>query len=517
MVRPLITLATGEIYLYKKMIDSTTYEELDNYLKNTAVQRDYGDEIDIFYLDEYSIVSLCLNDEDSIENLLRFLEQYSYNEVPNELVNKLNTVKENLKVVSLKLGTSQVLLKVLEGDLEFLFSNNKLISEKVKYDEVEKAYGFNVKDSFKIIKELNKEKVTIRFPAITTDVNIDVEFNKNIELRYYQENAYKALIITKLALLLMPIVSGKNYVALKLISHIKKKTLILCEEKNICGMWEDDTKLLTSNTSILNCEDEKDGDIYSHDIVICSYEMIRRKKDVFDKLMNIDWGVIIYDNAHKVVTDKAIKVLYLNSEYKYAFASTLSRIDNKGSELINLFRSNMYNITSKELREKLYQKKLEYRIIDIRDKMNNKQQVVEQILNANQYNKVIVASHSVDEMGLIYKDCKIKYINNTNIRNKEELDETKGNVESFNNGDEDRITIGAMIARYHFKNVDAMIETSYNGKSLIEEDYRTGNLISTDRKLTKAIQVIKYYIISSDEELENVYYKINHLKASNMI
>ena len=241
------------------------------------------------------------------------------------------------------------------------------------------------------------------------------------------------------------------------------------------------------------------------DIIICNYDLIRRNKEVFEFLRNYDWGIVFYDNAHKAVTQKTIDVLYIKAEHKYALASTINRSDSKENELIKIFRSAMYNITAKELVQKLYLKNLIYKKLEVSE--FNKEQYIRGVIDNNSDKSILVVGYSVKSMKSIAKKLNVMLINkdtNQNERNKI--------VESFNNKKEKVVCCSNLIERYGFTDIDIMIDIGYRGKTPIEDHFRVGTLISTINQLDKKTYAFKYYLIGNELESEQVENKVRFLK-----
>lgn len=503
MDKLLILMKNGDIYFYKHFVDKETYKNMSINLKQYLIQKEYGDKIDIYSLNEDAMISICINEQ--IDEFKHFMNKYLYNNISDELANRIKQLYKKINSVSLELGTSEVLMKILKGDLSFLDSNKK-ISKSIEVYEDGKTCKFDKKDSFKVIEQLTKENVNIEFPYFESNESINIELKHEFKLRYYQEEAYNQLVGKKKGMLIMPIASGKNYIAINLIATIKKKTLILCENNQNCERWKADINTL------LNVDDKKvtivkDKKYIPEEITICSYDLIRKDNGVFEYLNNTKWGIIVYDNAHKAVTKKTIDLLYLKTEYRYALASTLNRSDDEANNIIKLFRSSTYTITSKELTKNLYQKIFRGYKVDLRGRGICKSEFIRKIKNKENLERLLIVAYNVKEVEDISRDLDIRYINkNTDIEDRSIF------ISKFENKVDSALCISDLIENYRIENINSMIASGYRGASLIEEDFRIGTLIGTKEKLEKQVITKYYYLITNDKENTIVEKKINLIK-----
>lgn len=505
MDKLLVIMKNGDIYFYKCFLDEETYKNISTDLRKYLIQIEYGDKVDKYSLNEDAIISICINKQ--IEEFKAFMNKYLYNIFPDTLLNRVNEINEKLNSVRLELGTTTVLMKILQGDLSFLDKDDK-ISKIIEVYEDNKTGEFYKKDSFKVIKHLTEKSVNIEFPYCESNETINIEFKHEIKLRYYQEQAYNQLAGKKSGMLIMPIASGKNYIAIKLIANIKKKTLILCEHKNNCKIWRRDlnTLLHLDDKRVVVVEDKR---FEAEEITICSYDLIRKDNGVLENLNSIKWGAIIYDNAHKAVTDKTIDSLYLSTEYRYALASTLNRSDDEVSSLVKLFRVSTYTITSKELTNNLFQKTFKGYKIDFRGNSISKGELVRKIINSKELERLVIVAHKVKDIKDISRKLNIPFINESTSEYERRII-----VNRFESNKDNILCISNLIENYRISNFNSMIAAGYRGKTLIEEDFRIGTLIGTQEKLEEEVISKYYYLITDDKEKENVEKKIRLLKAN---
>lgn len=507
MSLPLIIHKDGTIYFYKELALEEEIK-ISNDLKKTTLQIQYTDKLEVYKIEDYSIISLILMDINSINEFITFLCKYSYNEIPYALLEHINLIQESMKVVSLTLGKAEIIIKIMKGDLSFL-EQDKKINEKLKQGKERNSYTYPRKDNFKLIGYLTDKNVNMTFPSIDTDETIEFKFKEKIVLRYYQKQAFDALANRKSGLTVMPVGSGKTYVAMKLIQYFKKVTLVLCENKYNCLRWRDMLLhyLNISNEDILVCIDESNINEI-HKINIYSYDILRSNtgESIFERLLNNKWGLIIYDNAHKVVTEKAADLLYLKTTYKFAFDSTLNRSDGMELSLLNLFGGITYNISSYELVNNLFQKRLDCYKVDLKKLPISKVEFIKRLLKEINERSLLIVTFKQDDMNEICDNTGIKFINaHTCYAERIQL------VQDFNNGKVKRLCIGNLIEKYPITNVDVMIAAGYKGATEIEDSFRIGTLVSTPSELPKIKITRMIYLIKSDSENEKVNRKESYL------
>lgn len=84
-------------------------------------------------------------------------------------------------------------------------------------------------------------------------------------------------------------------------------------------------------------------------------------------------------------------------------------------------------------------------------------------------------------------------------------------IENFNKGKIKSLCIGILINNYFITNINIMIAIGYRGKTEIEDEFRIGTLISTEKQM-KNVEIGKIIFLISDED---TYKKVNS-KESNL-
>lgn len=454
-------------------------------------------------------MSLVIFRDKPYYEFIDFLKKYSYNGIPKSLIESFEHLIENIKSVSLELGKSEIILKVMKGDLSFLIDDKKFTNNNVR-SRNNKTYVYPREKNYKVLKLLSEKDVNIVFPSCNYANDIEFTERKKIKLRYYQEDSYDALVNRKAGLTIMPVNSGKSYVAIELIKYFKKETLILCEHESNCYRWRD----LILDLIDINKNDiavcAKKNDLAQHKkINIYSYDILRNAENgqLFERLNKINWGIIIYDNAHKAVTDKAIDLLFLKAIYKFAFDSTINRSDGREINLLNLFGGVTYNITSQELVKNLFQKELQCFKVDLTNINLTKLEYANRLLFKNKEKKIVVVAHYKKDIEKISNKLNLKCIySSINKLKRRDI------INRFNNGKINRLCISNLIEKYHINDLDIMIVAGYRSKYEIEELFKIGTLVGITSQLNKITKVQMYYLIENKGDLEKVIYKEARLK-----
>lgn len=512
---PLIIQRDGTIYFYKENNENNREDNISNYLKEKTIQIEHSDKLEIYEIKDFSIISLILNNSNCVDEFIKYLKTYSFNEVPTELTNRIKEIKDSMKIVSLELSATEIIIKIMKGELPFLETDKKL-----KINKKDNFYTYPRENNSKLIDYLAKRKVSMILPKVNTNENIDIQFKNDIDfkLRYYQEQAFEKLKNENKGLAVMPVASGKMYVALSLIEYIKKRTIIFCEGKDNCFRWKELLiKFLNiSKEDISICVDNS----YNYKIGkinIYSYDILRKSNNnlIFQSLYDNDWGVIIYDNANEVVTNKSVDLLYLKAEYKYAFDSTLDRGDGKEQNLFYLFEGVKYYITSKELVNKLFQKRLQSYKVDLRGMPISKDSFIKKVSDKINKKSLVIVAHEEEDIERISRYLEIESLyNKTNNENGERVKLT----ELFNSKKINRLCISSnLIEKYNITNIDVMISAGYRGSKKIEEDFKIGTLIGTESQLKQRKIVEMFYLIKNEEEYKRVSKKEKKLKPYGII
>jgi superfamily II DNA or RNA helicase len=211
-------------------------------------------------------------------------------------------------------------------------------------------------DAFPVYRENDKKMYLPRFYGIerygvpqTSELdlgeNIDVEFPK--QLRDYQDNIidiYMKYVLDEKhetfgsgGILEVPCGRGKTVMALKIISLLKKKTLILVHKEFLMNQWIERIEEFLPNArvgkiqaNVCDCENK--------DIVIGMIQTMYNK--VFPQEIYSQFGLTIIDEVHRIGSEEFSKTLLKTiTPYMLGISATVERKD-KLSKLLYMFIGN---------------------------------------------------------------------------------------------------------------------------------------------------------------------------------
>ena len=174
--------------------------------------------------------------------------------------------------------------------------------------------------SFKIYLE-NEEKLSIpKFYGISNfgkptledfTKGEDINLNFNGSLRDYQINVIKT-VLPKIknqegGTISLPPGRGKTVIACKLISDLKKKTLVVVHKTFLLNQWKNRIEQFLPNAKV-GIVQGKIIDIDDKDIIIGMLQSLSLKDDYPDDLFD-DIGTIIFDECHHLSAEKFSQIL----------------------------------------------------------------------------------------------------------------------------------------------------------------------------------------------------------------
>lgn len=154
----------------------------------------------------------------------------------------------------------------------------------------------------------------IEFKGKLTDIQKEVSNEALMEL-----NKKRSIIIS------LPCGLGKTYLALYLLSILKKKTLILVHRIVLINQWIESIQAILKNVKIQICDSstppDKDYDMYI-------MNMINVEKVYFERFEEVGIHVLVVDEVHVVCAKMMSKcLLYIFPEYLIGLSATPSRSD----------------------------------------------------------------------------------------------------------------------------------------------------------------------------------------------
>lgn len=503
--KPLVVHKDGTIFLIQ---DLDKDGQLAQKLTDFADMIKIPEGVSTFEMSPYALWSAAAKGYE-VDEIITFLRKHSCNELDKCLESRIK--RNMMQYMSLKMfwaGEFLALQSIRSEIIEKILTDKK-VKELVLKRPNDRMLLFS--RSVKI--ELKKQLFKLEFYAIdATNVmgkELDIRFLKKTRsgsefcLREYQLHAATEFLNNKEkagggGVIIMPPGSGKTSVGLKIIESLKTNTMIIAENESSAESWKrellDKTDL--AEESILLYKSNHQG---LKPITITTYPTAAGIQEIED-LAQHKWGLIIYDDAHRLPATKYIKTVDLSSKYKLALAATLYRSDNKGTLIYALIGPKWYNILPQTLRTQRYLGNIKCREIkvplsekakenymysvnsnknkDLRKiaaENDKKQDVLTHLIKPQK--RTAIASHYKGMAKQIGHDYQMNHITSeVNQNTRMEL------VEKFNLGKISSLIITKVGEQFKLQGLDVLISVSYNGKSSREEYLRLGKLMEVNKK-----------------------------------
>lgn len=244
--------------------------------------------------------------------------------------NKANTVaylkfKNAIKYNRTRLSNEQITEKLNE------FKENEftclVLNKKDRF--------FTYKGLYRYIKELipDNEYIPLNLPDVKAEKKL--RWNKEpLEPRYYQQEAFDALIKGKHGAISLPTGSGKSLIIAMLAQHYSLKTLIMVPTDNIGSQLYND---LTSYFGTHNIGMFGGGKKEYNKLITVAIDksLLRVEKDTPQWEEFSKTHVVIIDESHMVATsvqEQVLLSLFVNARYRFFLSATQFR--NDGSDLL---------------------------------------------------------------------------------------------------------------------------------------------------------------------------------------
>lgn len=520
--RSIVVHNDRRIYVVEESLDDDY--EVERELNNFASLIKVPEGIHTYELDEYSLWSsaaLGLKYED----IISFLQDNSRNIVSDKIkIYIKNKIKEfwtiKLKYVSdnkviLEANDNrtikELLIKIRYGkEVELakaqisIISINEIIAV-LEYKDIYSLKEFLINSSFFINEIIESIK------EIKVKVNVDL-FDYQIDAVNSFISGNKGMTIGR-GVISMPPGSGKTLVGLKIIESLKVKTLVLVENKESFSCWldelEDKTNLAEKSKSLIK---------YNELNSIISIITYRAAQELLDKIKSECWGLIIYDDAHKLPGPKSKVLGYIQSKYKLALGSILKREDNKHYIIYKAVGPKIYNLTLRELEIRGIQ--IQVICTEIKTPRNywdfeereNEKELLKEAKNQNKIEiyKLLEEKHKNSKIVLVstYREIANKFHdiidNSILIDGKINPSNRKALVEEYNSKNVGKLIVSELLEKLQVNNIDVIIALSYIGKSEREEYLRIGKLKSSNLYKNK---LGYYYALVSENTCEEMVFK----------
>ncbi|WP_170270145.1 DEAD/DEAH box helicase family protein [Heliorestis acidaminivorans] len=526
--KPLIVHRNGKVFLIQ---DHDPYGHLAQKLTDFADMIKIPEGVSTFELSSYALWSAAAKGYNA-KNLCSFLKDNACNTLDSTLesmilqnMRQYNSLKlfRHGKYLALQAVRPEIILEILK---------DKPLEKKVVKKINDCTLLFNASEKVELKKQLFKKE----FFAIdsTNEMGKELDINllnitrrgQEFKLRDYQIQAARAFLDNKDkagggGIVIMPPRSGKTFVGFEIIGNLKLNTLIITENHSSATSWKEEVldKTDLAEESILLYNSNQQG---LEPITITTYPYLSANSEAFEHLAAQEWGLIIYDDAHKLPAKKNMATADIPSKYKLALAATLARSDEQGTLVYALIGPKWYEILPQTLRGLGYLSNIDCAEVKVPLSEKAKEEYTYIEMNGNDHKalrkvaaendkkkealvhlikpqkRTAIASYYKELAKQIGQDYQIDYVTgeiNPKIR--------LNLVEKFNTEEINCLVFTLVGEQFNLQNLDVLIAISYQGGSAREEYLRLGKLMEVNKKGTNGW----FFSIISTETLEESDYK----------
>lgn len=193
--------------------------------------------------------------------------------------------------------------------------------------------------------------------------DLDVEWNTDMELREYQQDAVDECLRNGSGLVVMPTASGKTLIGLRLIYEIRRPTLVTVHVQEVADQWAERIE------DILGIDVARyyGGDHENGDVMVALYQSIYDDDtgEINDDI-RLDHEVFLPDETHRLGARTFSKVaMACPAQYRFGFTATPERPnDNAMLRVIGGSSEIIADLTAESLIDQGYLAKPTWRIID---------------------------------------------------------------------------------------------------------------------------------------------------------
>jgi DNA excision repair protein ERCC-3 len=452
------------------------------------------------------------------EEVILFLEEHSQNYLPDSFKQAIKKEMNHFGVLEFLLEDEVLKLtsKVPEI-IGYIKSIAQVQSKIIREDH--NSLSFRARYRKEIKKLLFEKNLFIKDPVYQFGDQLDILVLDKSLLDYQKDAVDSYLSYNQEAggggTIILPPNSGDTAVGLKIIETLKTSTLIIVEDKYKMDKWKqvisENTDLPEQNISIF---EHKNREIKA--ITIGTYEVVC---DYINELHG--FGLVIYDDAHKLPTPKHENTVDIKSRNKLALAATLARSEDNGNLVFIFVGPKWFEILHRTLVYKGYQIPVtcvevkvplpseewtDYVRRDQSKKVNaatlnsNKYEALKVLLKKEVTKRMLIVSFHREVISKFNRLLKVDTLSSDlSEENRQRL------IDLFNKGELNKLlTASKLIEHMSLLNVEVMIALSHQEGSEREEYLRLGKLLPKEEKKDSAIL---YSLVSLNTEEDRYYSK----------
>lgn len=522
MKKPLVVHKDRTVYLHEWLdADGRVGQKLTDFADIIQAP----EEVNTFRLSPYALWSAASKNIKA-DDIIEWLQSYSLNRISEYLKGEIRRNIEEFNTVKLIKENGNLLLIAINKIVIEKLKNDRQIASRIIKQPSQTSLLFNIIDRIAIKKQLFKLELfavdsSTQCLGEVLELQLKEEAaNGQFELRKYQKEAVDrfrkfSLSVGGGGVIIMPPESGKTLVGLKLIETLKTSTLVLVENPGSAVSWaeeiRDKTDLAPESYTILS-----NKFFQAKPITICTYKNATENQVKLDFLESQNWGLIIYDDAHKLPAEKYVLTTNISSKYKLALAATVARSDEKGTIVFEMIGPKWYEVLPRTLESEGFLKPI--RCIEVkiplsesdREKYLNDSspQIHREIANLNllklealEYirryhwaDNLVVVSFRRNLASIISKKMNTAIIHSTNLSPEQEQ-----LIKDFNTGRIKELLTTSVVEQLKVKMLDVLVATSYQQGSEREEYLRVGKVSGT-KSMAKTGYMYALVTINSIEE-----------------
>lgn len=463
------------------------------------------EEVNTFRLSPYALWSAAAKDIKA-DDIIEWLKVCSLNRISDHLNGEIRRNIEEFNTVKLSQKNGKLLLLARNKVIIEKLKRDNIIASRIVNEQSETSLLFNLTDRIDIKKQLYKLELfavdsSTQCPGEILEIQLKKETaNGPFELRKYQKEAVDRFTrfsssVGGGGVIIMPPESGKTLVGLKLIETLKTSTLVLVENPGSAINWieeiRDKTDLAPECFTILSHEC-----FAAKPITICTYKNATESQQKLDFLEGQNWGLIIYDDAHKLPAEKYVLTTNISSKFKLALAATLARSDEKGTIVFEMIGPKWYEVLPRILESEGFLKpircievKIPFSESDKEKYLNDsspkvhreianlnllKLEALEYIRKYHWADNLVVVSFRRNLASIISKKMNVSVIHSTKLNPEQEQ-----LIKDFNAGNIKELLITSVVEQLRIKMLDVLVATSYQQGSEREEYIRVGKVSGT--------------------------------------
>ena len=194
-----------------------------------------------------------------------------------------------------------------------------------------------------------------------------IDLKPTTHIRSYQEKSLSKMFSNGRArsgVIVLPCGAGKTLVGITGICTIKRRAMVLCTSGVAVDQWKDQLQLWTTidPAQVVRFTSDTKDVLFEKDtagVLISTYSMMgftgkraAESQEMFDKLKNREWGLLIMDEVQVVPADMFRKVIFqVNSHCKLGLTATLVREDERIEDLNFLIGPKLYEANWLDLQQ----------------------------------------------------------------------------------------------------------------------------------------------------------------------